>query len=1099
MTKRAKITWGVVAVFGLLAIAVVGLEFLDYESLMQKIRPIAMAYKPDCSSDDPSCRFWTAFRQIHPYPYQTIAVRQLPDATRMVILSEPAPMMPLSDLIGSKRFKWYIGTDGWVEDLVLKVRAGSGTAPLDDPLLRDRIAVLHRALFGTNFGGEIEMLDGAPTVPPGHLSPNLRVSPREVSSWLSDNSRLWHAVDGEDDEVFSWDSIREQSFVGAFASGDNTLIMLTFPTRLLAAARANNNALDSLRKPFREFAVASDDVIGGVWGNDGQTAILARVRTRPLEQLPPLRFETFNLLAKQSADELSQSYERNTIFAGKLQSGEYELKDWAPIYLSPSLIDTELGALLNITDQMLKSWSQAGAVEYLYFTYPKPKDFPFTMPKGTRPAALSDVLKKVYGADSVLFNWNTAGSGVAVKPAEFSTLTTKQTGALPVTYGADGSSTKSGAKSSTDDLFDYEEKAYKYFADMGDPNLGRVVQYTLLYQLFRAIAKDDSASSHNPYPPGDAPAVISPLRAKAISFLVEETTSLLNDFDAGRLPKLSKDFTEQLSSRLRAFRTSHPDYDNARLGAVLVNRFSPDASALLNAYIEAREHIDAERETLNSEIDRYNLMVRMGGTGLKAQEDDLDRRKAALKAAEEDFDKQDVDPVDKIRTLVYEVAGSVRDLDQIRKTYIELNKAEPQGSIKTPSVVLSWNTQEGLVNTGGHNVDSFVLRMEKIPSVTGISLVTDSHGKVVRLRYNPSEADGVEAHASELARAIEHRGVRDPAELAKLIEEPSTIRPPKEALGLNASANDPPRKEFGRLGKRVFAEKSDFVLGLRTLAETNSCCIYVARDAEQTAFVAEPNLHAPPPILTFEIRDTPSLVEHLALFSKRTGTQNERAVIFLDEPASHVKALTLGLSEGLHDPQATTIMAAALGESLSEEGPNTVSAIAQHDLEGRSSVMRTLRETIVGPGRDLLKRLGVIEPRDHWASASVAEVQKAELDAMIANAGWEDSRDGLPSAIKVSFGGGGNGNVPPDVSVVAGFGPEDAGKGKLSLMASHKEAIARIPPEGASTAQYLMTVRNNLQKLPPEQIRRILLVAHDEAEKKILFTLLQKTVGNGGA
>jgi hypothetical protein len=369
-------------------------------------------------------------------------------------------------------------------------------------------------------------------------------------------------------------------------SADGSMVMLTFPTEMITGAKHDMNALAPLRVPFREFAVASEAVFGGLWTTSGQAALLARNRSQPFDILPPLRFETFALLAEQSTDELSQSYERNTIFAGKLYSGEYPFKDWAPVYLSEPLIDTEFGALLNITDQMLKSWSEAGSVEYLYFTYPKPSSFPF----GRR--ALSDILQKKNGASSVLFNWNTAGSAVILKEPALAILTVKQTGALPVTYGANGK----GRPGAVHDLLDYEERAYTYFAGLQDPNLARVVQYTLIYQLFRAIAKS------NPDSPGRvSPAQLDPniqARVQATRLLAFATWRLLQAIDTGTLQEPRGLINGEVKPELAAFHSKRPDIDNQQLARILADRFSPEARQL-----QARQNAELQGKALDLEND----------------------------------------------------------------------------------------------------------------------------------------------------------------------------------------------------------------------------------------------------------------------------------------------------------------------------------------------------------------------------------------------------------------------------------------------------------------------------------------------------------------
>jgi hypothetical protein len=159
---------------------VVGIGFHPQDvlaALPSNIAP-AGADAPDCARPDPVCMAWTEFRRARPYPYQAFATMPLADGSLVLIISEPAPVLAKadlekliraafgSDLLALKRPHWQIGIDGWVADLVLKIRGLSPSTPdrdqetprdpLDDPLLRDRIALLHLALFGTTYGGHLE-------------------------------------------------------------------------------------------------------------------------------------------------------------------------------------------------------------------------------------------------------------------------------------------------------------------------------------------------------------------------------------------------------------------------------------------------------------------------------------------------------------------------------------------------------------------------------------------------------------------------------------------------------------------------------------------------------------------------------------------------------------------------------------------------------------------------------------------------------------------------------------------------------------------------------------------------------------------------------
>src|SRR5262249_53456484 len=162
--------------------------------------------------------------------------------------------------------------------------------PMNDAVFRDRIAMLQLALFGTTYGGDVDNLDaGTPKVRPGAAA-NLQLTARELRAWLEDNTFQWYPLIQDTALGRNWAQIAAESPTQSLRSGDGTIIMLTFPTRLLQQAKGHPEMLASLRVPFREFAVASDGVIGGIWGKSGQTALLGRVRLQPYAVVPPLRY-----------------------------------------------------------------------------------------------------------------------------------------------------------------------------------------------------------------------------------------------------------------------------------------------------------------------------------------------------------------------------------------------------------------------------------------------------------------------------------------------------------------------------------------------------------------------------------------------------------------------------------------------------------------------------------------------------------------------------------------------------------------------------------------------------------------------------------------
>ena len=167
--------------------------------------------------------------------------------------------------------------------------------------------------------------------------------------------------------------------------------MSEFKKGLVAWSLPRGARLDGHRARARQFAVDSDLILGAVATKE-QVAILGRERlTTSVRLLPPLRVETLEMLAAAGTGHLAQSYERTRVFAGRFD----DKRDWAPIYLSPELLDTEYGSLLNITDQMLKSWSSNGMIKYEAFHYPDPATWPFPKP------AINYL-----GTSELTFNWS---------------------------------------------------------------------------------------------------------------------------------------------------------------------------------------------------------------------------------------------------------------------------------------------------------------------------------------------------------------------------------------------------------------------------------------------------------------------------------------------------------------------------------------------------------------------------------------------------------------------------------------------------------------------------------------------------------------------
>ena len=1117
---------------------------LVHDGNAEDLLPPAPSYSAGCQKDDPACAAWSEFRRNRPYPYQAFLGKPLPEGGLVLIISESAPVFSKTDfekfikvLFGAdlnfmQRMQWKIGIDGWVEDLVLRVKSpfpvtvdSQNGLVIDDPILRDRMGLLSIALYGTTYGGYIEAIPPGMALQGKSSAPNLQVSPKELNEWLS-GTAAWIAIEGSGENRLTWDAISKGKISGTFKSEDGSLVMLTFPTRLLESARSNIHSLDSLRGDFRRFAVSGDTILGGAWPPGGQTAILARARISPYEALPPLRFETFALLASQSEDELQQSYERTGLFSGKVISGEYILRDWAPIFLSDVLIDTEFGALLNITDQMLKSWSEAGSIEYIYFNYPlKPNTFPFEQ------GPLSKIVKETTGGGQVLFNWNTSGSAAIFASPDLNLLTTRQTGALPVTYGSD---MKAGGAIEFGHLIKYEETAYDYFAGLKDPNLARVVQYTLMYQIFRAAAP--STNTVNPQAIS-VQAKPNGTRTYSKDPLLQETRKLLKEVTSGQWKPVVQlpgervqhwnDYAANASKSLKVFREKYPEIDDARLVALLINpgqtirimqvELQKKINAMPVSVLLKLETLEREERANVEEQERLRLKLQLWASANSVSLEDLDQPSvygrmpasirndfnnfaAASKSLEEHIAaiQQDRAAAPYFQTLkldemVIEVAELTkelhplallsRDLNTLCHEYISRNAGEARYWIRTPSVVLSWSRQR-IETVGGHNLTARALRFEPSRDVASISVSHTADGVIIK--YNPSLSDAVGTQAPVIARKIEHGKVTDTAEIQNLLAAPSIKRTKFEALEMPGTK--PVQEVKAQLGERVYPDLNPFTQDIRKIAESNDCCVFVARDKQAYSYLTEKNPSPPPTVRIIQVRDTPSLTGYF----RQHGL--EKPIVFLDQPPEHVSALAMDINADFSNPHTIWRLAEKFGKKeLPGAGSKKDSMSILHvDLEGRSSSL----ELAVDPKSTEASRFealglaGVHRLGQQWQKMNVSVLGRGEAESFVKSAGWDVARDGAPAAVLVRLSETAGSKI--EMGIVGGFEKAKLSEGENLLKAAHEKSFQAAISKGGSIAQYFMSVKNDLLVRAAARIKRLELVIQ-AGESRHRVTLLEKS------
>ena len=280
-------------------------QFYSASSLTKQAKPVP--FRPSCQEEDKLCAVWSEFRTPYPYPTQRIAGKINSNDELVLIISEPPNSLSKrqwrdliksifsTDLVEYRTFKWSIGSDGWVEDIVLRIKQGNQSKEevLDQSLTRDRIALLKIAMFGSSIGtSSIEKIKSAQSYKSIYRIPNLKLTASEVFNWFTNQNIKWGKLFKPSSMASHWLDRASVNTRQVMISDDQTLILLTFPLSDIITARRTGIIPEQLSKSFREFAVSSDIIIGGAWSTD-QIAILARARQVPTQDYPPLRVETF--------------------------------------------------------------------------------------------------------------------------------------------------------------------------------------------------------------------------------------------------------------------------------------------------------------------------------------------------------------------------------------------------------------------------------------------------------------------------------------------------------------------------------------------------------------------------------------------------------------------------------------------------------------------------------------------------------------------------------------------------------------------------------------------------------------------------------------
>lgn len=653
---------------------------------------------------------WKEFRKKNPYNLQVEGLKRYEDNSYVAIISEPSERVTekeLKDFFDDYNCEFRtdtikLGYDGWLRDAVVSFN------DLDENRIPEFSKKLSKLLYGTDYKASVMDFNTIPEHTAfSSFDLNGQVTEEELRKWfLEDKEQLINyenqSVTTTLPEIFKT-NITSTELYYSKESG--------FVVWVLETGECNKN---DFKVAARKFSLDSDLILGAI--QSGTTvAVIARERCVPIYELPPMRQETLCLLASTDEDELAQSYERTSLFAGKQKGG----KDFAPIYLSDELWHTEYGNILNVTDQMLKSWSENGMIDYVNFDYPKPVYWTFDA--GVR---------KDLGLSQLTYNWNTEGTGYMVEDDSYCIYALNRTGSLPVSYIPG----ESEGISDKDPVYQAEQQAYDFFSNLSSPELVKVVQYVAMYQIFTnfdiSVEKEDRESYEDGIMivPNELKNAANTRIKSLAQFGKTEKEKIVKHYGA---TLVSEDEFQNNNKYKYGVRVGHDQravrkIDNIEdfyelLGCAellstldsIHNALSPlssDATLMgcLGSFIIDRNGTELEYSTeaensynLRKSVLSSNLFGNLEGQNSYAGTYDDCISNAIIMLQSHGFDIQ------KYNFIVGNIS-----VEKSKQLYIDVNKYKCKEWMKCPTIVESWQLVDSAYSVGGHNLNSKVTRFK---------------------------------------------------------------------------------------------------------------------------------------------------------------------------------------------------------------------------------------------------------------------------------------------------------------------------------------------------------------------------------------------------
>lgn len=307
---------------------------------------------------------WQEFRSIHPFGFQTIALKHYGKDTCVFVMSEPPDWVSQDSI--RNLFNSYgghmgigrhtLGYDGVLIDAI-------GYAKLDETKFSSFEKKLFCLIYGSNFRPYYTNLDNR--IPHTYYSPDTIqyvVSAEQLydieNAPFFVGSSPWGHKKQAVYSITSWQTLQGLSPSCIYYSKEPGYVAWIFNPMAISMA-------DSLFKAdARQFLLNTDLIIGAIPARGG-VALIGRERQTPVDVLPPLRTETIKLLAQCVSDTLFVSIPSDSTEC--IDDTIYK----TPVIMNECLRHSELGNLMVLATELLMSYGTDNQVyDYFMTEYP---------------------------------------------------------------------------------------------------------------------------------------------------------------------------------------------------------------------------------------------------------------------------------------------------------------------------------------------------------------------------------------------------------------------------------------------------------------------------------------------------------------------------------------------------------------------------------------------------------------------------------------------------------------------------------------------------------------------------------------------------------